>query len=1284
METKRILFGGLSNEPNDYLHEDGDLSVSVNAVKHNGSMRVIPNGKYTGISLKRSEKLVYIHHLPSGGVRYIVLRNNEQSGHHQAPSITSAITLTAYRDAIVVKGLNVGETFSCNIVFDGYVLPFETSQTDRPSLKEEIDGYTGISPIVRVTDAYVKVNKLSVPEPVNVHVFNQQDMFSDGWNLDDDSTETKEDQKEETPTECKYSLLWFKENDDVEEGYPIRHVITTTDEVVRQVVGMRNILIVSTDKGLRYVRTLDDTYSWLGELPKFPYVYPYLQTSVYRYKDSVHTTPETTVKISSIKSCDDLANLVYQGTEYVFTDVNEPDSAHNGEITSYHGSNLRNYLYETYFAMFNQLRHYVQRRGQFSFPFYVRLAFRIGDSNISVTRPFLMMPNSSGSPFMYGYPAENNTAFTPDVAISGSTLKLYIESIPDGWEDIITDVDVYATPAIVNYTDNAATMKVAKPYTDNTYTMFADSDETATIPYRSTVQKMFVSELQKRITTDPTAGFQLGGIWEMNDKFYRSFSAGWYRVPKRIDGTYPGNFFMYVDDNNYKYPWINEGTPDKPDGMTDEEYVSNYKEQYPKWCKIVSVCGYEQAQQYGWVYFDFWGRRIWRGDSTRSYEILWTTDEEQDNIMFTIDTQRADGHSYDDMLKNEAAYYRIASIKMKDIDIDSHVIIPEIDEHTIENIATLPRLDAGEISGYKYICNDVRVYNNRVNAIVEKQEMEQPDYIENFCSEYKNFGNNGLEDSDTRVISDIIFHIVRNGRDYYMYAPHKYDNSVIPIGSIRHLYYNNNDAQEAYLLTSGTNANEKTRVMDVQFKYKYNGEMYDISAEYALHYTDKVSQIARVGLTQCDNIVGVQWQNSFGGIQDFVKDNKSSRVFTTPEDPANFVYFVGSSRDPEDLDTIFDETALAEVYGCALDRMLRKIAAFAGMRNVLAGEEYNITLREDILLNEIQETDNTIYVGNKIVQTLAENPFNFRNSLAYSLNCDNILRICNTSRPISDGQAGDFPLYAFADNGIWALSLNEEGKYVGEQLVSADVLCNPDSVTQLDQSLLFATSRGLMHLSGGNVECIIESLKGHNYTENISQLGKVLEVAGVEEIAFAEHIEDWFKDAMSMLDYKRKLVYFFHEGKDEGLVYSITDNTWGAYENTLSYPMRTFTDALAVDKDNNLVNMSENEADYESVSKPFALVTRPMTFGVDDIHKTIDDIIVRGIFDKGTVKLVVWASNNSIDWYVIGSSQNERWRNSSGTPYKYFRVGVIGHMLERESLNGLSISFTPRLQSKIR
>ena len=351
---------------------------------------------------------------------------------------------------------------------------------------------------------------------------------------------------------------------------------------------------------------------------------------------------------------------------------------------------------------------------------------------------------------------------------------------------------------------------------------------------------------------------------------------------------------------------------------------------------------------------------------------------------------------------------------------------------------------------------------------------------------------------------------------------------------------------------------------------------------------------------------------------------------------------------------------------------------------------------EDESIKSAEQGKRDVAYGNMVRVSGVGNPFYFNEVNQVQLPSGKISGLSTTAKALSQGQFGAFPLYCFSDNGIWALEVSDTGTYSAKQPVSRAVCTNPESITQTDGEVLFVTKRGLMSISGSETSCISEVLSGHNYTSKISKLAEVMTLAGFESVKLPDHIEEWMQDARFLYDDMRRYIYAFKSDDTLGYIYSISDQAWGMFVNDLEHPLPTYTDALAVEKDaqgqRRLINMSDyNQTDHESSYKSL-LITRPMTLGSADAYKTIEALVLRGMIDKDDdkdddknySKLVIWASNDLKKWAIVGTSKTSWYRGKSGTPYKYYRIGLLLDWKEEDSVSGISADVTTRLTNRMR
>ena len=137
---------------------------------------------------------------------------------------------------------------------------------------------------------------------------------------------------------------------------------------------------------------------------------------------------------------------------------------------------------------------------------------------------------------------------------------------------------------------------------------------------------------------------------------------------------------------------------------------------------------------------------------------------------------------------------------------------------------------------------------------------------------------------------------------------------------------------------------------------------------------------------------------------------------------------------------------------------------------------------------------------------------------------------------------------------------------------------------------------------------------------------------------------------------------------------------WGTMRSNVLHSLNSYPESLAVDHAGALVSFSIDSGS----TLPGLLVSRPIKLGSPDILKTIDTMIQRGYFRKGSVKCALYGSRDLFSWHLVRSSLDHFLRGFRGTPYKYFRIVLLCNLDQDESVSGCSINFTPRLTNRLR
>lgn len=326
----------------------------------------------------------------------------------------------------------------------------------------------------------------------------------------------------------------------------------------------------------------------------------------------------------------------------------------------------------------------------------------------------------------------------------------------------------------------------------------------------------------------------------------------------------------------------------------------------------------------------------------------------------------------------------------------------------------------------------------------------------------------------------------------------------------------------------------------------------------------------------------------------------------------------------------------------------------------------------------------TVDFPNKIYTSEVNNPFLFPLLGINTVGTGRIKAISTAARALSQGQFGQFPLYAFTDEGVWALEVSSTGSYSARQPITRDVIIDNSEPLQMDSAVLFATDRGIMLIAGSQTQCITDTI-------NTQDPFNLLKLPGVSELhSMIGHDADSclptspflrFISGCGMLyDYVHQRVFLYNPAYTYAYVYSLKSKGWGMIYSSIKAGINSYPEALALNHDGAILNFSTSQA---HIVKGL-MVTRPIKLETPDILKTIDTVIIRGMFQKGHVHTALYGSRDLLHWHLIWSSRDHYLRRFRGTPYKYFRIACVTNLADGECIFGASLQFNPRLTNQPR
>ena len=346
--------------------------------------------------------------------------------------------------------------------------------------------------------------------------------------------------------------------------------------------------------------------------------------------------------------------------------------------------------------------------------------------------------------------------------------------------------------------------------------------------------------------------------------------------------------------------------------------------------------------------------------------------------------------------------------------------------------------------------------------------------------------------------------------------------------------------------------------------------------------------------------------------------------------------------------------------------------------------EYNEALAKVDSNKYISQQPNLIKVSE------AENPLVFPAANSVQVGSSFINALAANTRPISEGQFGEAPLYAFTDEGVWVIMTSQEGTYSARQPVNREICINPKGILQIDDAVLFPTERGIMLQQGSETICITDALFCHGYPFDYTEFHKpdtskaVLAINGTDpkEVSYIP-FDAYLNNADMIFDYYDNRLILFNPDYSYAYVYSFKSKMWGTMKNEFKARVNIYPESYAVNEDNKIVNVYVQDPTSDV---PYFLCSRPLSISTQEVYKTMFTCITRGYFrdENGKCGMVLYGSDDLFHWFVIHSSVSKYLRGMAGSPYKYFRIAIVGSLSPDESISGLSCEFQERWQNKLR
>lgn len=357
------------------------------------------------------------------------------------------------------------------------------------------------------------------------------------------------------------------------------------------------------------------------------------------------------------------------------------------------------------------------------------------------------------------------------------------------------------------------------------------------------------------------------------------------------------------------------------------------------------------------------------------------------------------------------------------------------------------------------------------------------------------------------------------------------------------------------------------------------------------------------------------------------------------------------------------------------------------------------------------EENNIEIASNKIKVSSVSNPFFFPAKQTYTVSNGDIVGMATATAALSTGQFGQFPLYVFASDGIYALSVGTESvTYSSSHPVSRDVCTNSKSITSIDNAIVFATKSGLMLLSGSSVQKLSDKIEGYLPSSFNSSplLSKIIAIPKLQ--ASTAEFKDYIENASVGYIYEEKEIIISNKQHPYSYVYSLQSGEWYKLSVSVDSFLNSYPKTLAILAETSGCGMYNLYNPHRTINN-IAVITRPVKFG-SLTHKRILQSALRGIVKPSLSDVyfrgepVQFREENveifsEAGFYILGSNDAEHFTLLAGTEklndirdlitkmnktkaYKYFVFCLVGGLKTDASINCMEVLAEETFENRLR
>lgn len=312
----------------------------------------------------------------------------------------------------------------------------------------------------------------------------------------------------------------------------------------------------------------------------------------------------------------------------------------------------------------------------------------------------------------------------------------------------------------------------------------------------------------------------------------------------------------------------------------------------------------------------------------------------------------------------------------------------------------------------------------------------------------------------------------------------------------------------------------------------------------------------------------------------------------------------------------------------------------------------------------------------KIKVSALQNPFVFLNENTYVAS-SRVLGMATNTRPLSEGQFGQFPLYVFTVNGVYALHSGGGDTLYSNIVPVSQEIALPGTITPVTDAVFFLTSRGGFLISAAQIVPISPQLDAARPTQNMQFWEKIITVTfpEISDFNFQKLIKQ--RDITIHHNYLHDEIILVSCQAGYAFIFNLKSRSWHTVTYTFSKIENSYP-RLYGTIGNKVYNISEENGE----ATPVLLLTRPIKFKTQQFKTLIRQILRCKITNFSNAAFFIYVSNDAENFRLKqdtrippGSHIDLDTGLITNCKYRYFALLFIATLDSESQINYLQSNY---------